>query len=251
MSRNAKDIEGYGTYLVAIGDVLGFSNLINTKSLYYIDQQYTTLFDKIKDETYGALPQDVAKFLDENSTIFSDTMLFWIKINVEEPKELIKPFGYLIEGMNMMLYASIQVEFPLRIGISMGEGIISPDRKRFLGKAIVNTNKVCNIQEWIGGCLLPQGDIAITSLIEAQKNIDKNSLLEYLIPTKIGEINGYALNFLNNIFKPPLDKSDQLKEFKEHLSKLMYESPIDSKLKYQHTFDFIEYLLDYEKKLLK
>ena len=152
-------------------------------------------------------------------------------------------------------------EFPIRGGISSGAMIIKHIENCtpiLMGKPIIDAYEWEQAQNWLGLSINPNSISNITNLLNGfsnyedttesveedywQKLLDNNILVEYNVPTKIGPIKTFVVNFV------PKHKQDILvKELKKSLVK--YRNKQDIYAKYYATQNFVDYIIDNKKEI--
>lgn len=175
--------------MVALCDILGFKDLVKSRSL-----------DSVVDGTLGYLrkvmshsvnkdkwPECTPSLADinRNSLIgvvwFSDTILLWTKQDDDENvRELIETTAWL-------LFESITGSLQIRGALAYGEAVIDSLNLLFAGLPIVEAHELEQRQQWSGAALAP-------SAVERLPSNVKNGLLtgwpivQYDVPVKAGGI---------------------------------------------------------------
>lgn len=260
--------------IVAEFDILGFKNIIskpkknlNIKQIADSYEMYFTRNILYSKENLKFKP----KF-----QIFSDTALTYQKYEedngakVRDYKEqLFDFFKHLCIVMVNLIFAFTDSnffanrisEFPIRGGISSGAMIIKHIENCtpiLMGKPIIDAYEWEQSQNWLGLSINPNSISNITNLLNGfsnyedttesveedywQKLLDNNILVEYNVPTKIGPIKTFVVNFV------PKHKQDILvKELKKSLVK--YRNKQDIYAKYYATQNFVDYIIDNKKEI--
>ena len=208
--------------------------------------------------------------------IFSDTALTYQKYEedngakVRDYKEQLFDFfkhlcivmvNSIFAFTDSNLFANRISEFPIRGGISSGAMIIKHIENCtpiLMGKPIIDAYEWEQAQNWLGLSINPNSISNITNLLNGfsnyedttesveedywQKLLDNNILVEYNVPTKIGPIKTFVVNFV------PKHKQDILvKELKKSLVK--YRNKQDIYAKYYATQNFVDYIIDNKKEI--
>jgi hypothetical protein len=134
-------------YLVAMCDVLGFSNLVATATLDEIHRRYLALVAHLGPHPVfriktGSHEREVVL----NRVVFSDTILFWAPAG--DAMELLP--HWVAETMGQAMES-----MPLRAGLAFGECIIDPANELYVGQPIIDAYHTEQAQEWIGGAFHP------------------------------------------------------------------------------------------------
>jgi hypothetical protein len=168
-------------YLIAVCDILGFSNLVKQNDIdSIIDNPITflrrSLWHSIKKTD---IPEELPSLeeLKNKSRIgialFSDTILLYTLEDTDDDcKSLLETCGWLL--FENMFYNSTR----LRIGVSYGEAYIDEKNSIYVGKPIIEAHELEKCQEWSGGALT----------IQAEERIPINVKTEYLYRENV--ING-------------------------------------------------------------
>lgn len=129
---------------VAICDVLGFKELIKTqRQLDNVIEQYYSLLGACSKATKTNKNKNVLMERPSVSipySFFSDTLLLW-SVKIE-------PFFQCLERL---IYMSIRLEMPLRVGVAYGECFMKKNEGIFIGQPIIDAYMTEQSQEWIGG----------------------------------------------------------------------------------------------------
>lgn len=142
-------------YLVALFDVLGFSNLVAEKGSKAILETYQQLIDKvILSEGYTAFGRVKvgSNYLIGGSytpikyVYFSDTILLWTT-----PVDIhVSPF---LARCADLICEALKIGMPLRGSVCFGEAIMNKATNTFIGGAIVEASNIEKNQRWIGATL--------------------------------------------------------------------------------------------------
>jgi hypothetical protein len=175
-------------YLVAMCDVLGFTNLIAEVSLEEIHRRYLDLVARLEPHpVFRIRPGTHEREIVLNRVVFSDTILFWA------------PAG---ETMELLPYVVAQVmsramgSMPLRAGFALGDCVIDPANELYIGQPIVDAYRTEQAQDWIGGAFHP----SCWRWPGLRETLGRASAVRYAVPVKAGSAAGaapleYALNW--------------------------------------------------------
>lgn len=145
-----------GDYLLALFDVLGFSNKLREIGLERMQKLYASLIDI-------ALKPHVAEnqwtktltgwgdgryspglfWLPIRYAYFSDSILLWIPYQAEFVE------AFLDRTLNMFCEA-LRLELPLRGAVAAGVAILHKKSNTFLGEPLVEAARVHDAQQWVG-----------------------------------------------------------------------------------------------------
>jgi hypothetical protein len=130
-------------YLIAMCDVLGFTQLVGTVGLDEIYRTYLALLAEFEPHPIFRIKSDTfEREIVLNRVVFSDTVLLWAPAG--ETMELL-PY---VLGQIMVRAVSTM---PLRAGLAYGECIIDPAREVYVGQPIIDAYHTERAQEWMGG----------------------------------------------------------------------------------------------------
>jgi len=141
--------------LVAVCDILGFTNLILNHDLDALITGKLSLFRKLLGFSvmHGAVPDFPAglKELREQNRVglawFSDTIIIYAK------KDDDLSCRNVLETVGWLLFHTMWSQTRIRAGIAYNEFFAEPENEIFLGKAIVEAYKLEQDQEWSGAAL--------------------------------------------------------------------------------------------------
>lgn len=253
--------------IVAEFDILGFKEIISNPpinmGLKQIADSYEMYFTR---NVYGSKGNLQYK---PNFQIFSDTVVIykrymdWYGQYFPNHKRKIYDFfrHLCIINLNSMLafqdnefFANRMSEFPIRGGISTGEIIIKDvdcNAPVLMGKPIIEAYEWEQQQNWLGLSINPNSIETIKNILQENdmddnsneadnywnKLINENILVKYNVPTKIGLVKTWVINFV------PQDKSDILtKELDKALKKYIKKPSVYAK--YYATKEFVNYVVE-------
>ncbi len=136
-------------YLIAVCDVLGFSNLIRTRTLAEVYDRYVKLRTQIENVAplTGFAPRVEQPFVVQDAVVFSDTVLLWAPAN--------GAMEVLAMNLCPLIGHALKVGLPLRVGVALGECVIDPANDIFIGEPIVDAYETEKRQDWMGGAYHP------------------------------------------------------------------------------------------------
>lgn len=142
--------------LVAVCDILGFSNLVNTVELESVVSQAIGWFKMALHHSLhkGTFPQHPPSFKELNTHAhvgvawFSDTVLLYTKDDTDKSiQELLAAVAWLLFETMMQGITRI------RAGLAYGEVFIDPDNSLYVGRPIVEAYRLEQEQQWAGAAL--------------------------------------------------------------------------------------------------
>ena len=146
-------------YLIAVCDILGFSNLVENNPLEVVVDKSLGWFRKSLHHSVhkGTFPKatPTLKQLQSDTNVglawFSDTILLYTKRDTDEAvRTLLSVVGWLI--FETILEGNTKV----RCGVSYGPAFVDPDNSLYVGRPIVDAYRLEQRQEWAGGPLTPE-----------------------------------------------------------------------------------------------
>ncbi len=150
--------------VVALFDLLGFSNRVMRDGLPGLLVAYDALIDIVKKHQAGAMLNCgipvgngtcAAGFgvFDIEHAYFSDTIVLWCSYNTF----CFPPFCHIC---NVFICEVLESGLPLRGGIAVGEAHMDKTTGTYIGKALVEAAEVEKSQDWIGASFGPSFAVA-------------------------------------------------------------------------------------------
>jgi len=147
-------MQNQSSTVVALFDLLGFSNRVMNNGLPGILVAYNSLIDIVKKHQAGAMLNCgipvgdggcAAAFgiFDINHAYFSDTIVLWCSYNTF----CFPPFCHIC---NVFICEVLESGMPLRGGVAVGEAHMDRPSGTYIGKALVEAAEVEKSQDWIG-----------------------------------------------------------------------------------------------------
>jgi hypothetical protein len=174
-------------YMIAICDILGFKNLVNTYSLNVLTKHHIGNFIRSfhhsihkNDFPVDVLPSLIELTDQSNLGIawFSDTILIYTLEDTNDCiKNLFVTLGWLLFETNT--YGNIH----LRCGISYGEAYLDLQNSLFVGKPIIDAYMLEQKQQWSGGALTESAINRLPSYVQTG-DIPDWYLVRYNVPLK-------------------------------------------------------------------
>jgi hypothetical protein len=176
-----------GRYLIAMGDVLGFTNLVAATRLDEIYERYMALRAQLEPSPlFRMKPGTYEREIVLNRVVFSDTILWWA------------PEGETVELLPHVIgqiMAGAVGSMPLRAGLAFGECVIDPANEIYIGQPIIDAYRTEQAQEWMGGAFHPSC-WTLPGLRDTLCRGYERSAVEYPVPVKTGVPPlTYALNW--------------------------------------------------------
>ena len=163
-----------GLYLIAMCDVLGFSDFVRAHPLEEVYEEYFALRNKVRSSQGIAgytprVPQAVPVL---DGVVFSDTVLFWAPAT-GAPQTLPMSLAFLL--------AQTIGSVPVRVGFAFGKCVIDPANDVYVGQPIIDAYQTERRQEWVGGAFHPScwkaGDLR-------EMLLHWRTAVEYPVPVK-------------------------------------------------------------------
>lgn len=174
------------TVLLAVFDILGFSNRVRDSSLAQVRDTYDRLRERTVERyeiwSFDLLPFDgthqrwvpASLRLHVNSVVFSDSVFAWVPLK----QGFANPFvrwccEFMCEGLAM--------DLPIRGAITAGDAILDQESSTYLGKPILEAHELEANQNWMGLAFTHQA-----TWPPLLADISPKLLMEYQIPVKRG-----------------------------------------------------------------
>ncbi len=252
--------------IVAEFDILGFKEIILNPPKDYMDlkniadsyEMYFTknIYNSKQNLNYRSKYQ-----------IFSDTAITYMEYidqngdYLKKPRERIYEFfrhlcivmvNSIFAFSHQDFFANRISEFPIRGGISIGRIIVKNMQLTspvLMGKPIISAYEWEQQQNWLGLSINPEDIEEIKNTLSLDmynhyqeenywnKLINENILVEYDVPTKIGLIKTWVINFV-----PNGKENDIIKELKKELNKYKGKNCKSVYSKYYATKQFVEFI---------
>jgi hypothetical protein len=150
-SREVGSLESQD-YLIALFDVLGFSNLVKERGSAALLKSYQQIVRLVMNRSYTAFGRiKVAPdhyilggtYAPIGYTYFSDTIILWTT-----PYDThVSPF---LARCADLICEALRMRLPLRGAITFGEAVMHRPSRTYIGKAIVEANEIEKNQRWVG-----------------------------------------------------------------------------------------------------
>ena len=122
-----------GNCWIAYFDILGFSNLVENFPVDYVCKKYKEAIEKGKEHSI------TCRF-----KYFSDSFIFYVKANSQDS------FYGISNASTFFFEAMFHKEIPLRGCLHFGHFYIDENNNVFFGKALIDTYRWAEQQNWIG-----------------------------------------------------------------------------------------------------
>lgn len=234
------DTLNHEMYFVALFDVLGFSNLVNTVGSKGVIDIYQKLINlTLLDKNYKSYERiRVAKNKYVMGTInapikytyFSDTIIFYLKV---PPFKfyMVSPFAAKCADL---ICEALLLGIPLRGSINFGEGIMHKPTNTFLGKGLTEAAQLEKEQKWVGASFCNSFIIN-----EIREDINEKLIVpSYCNHLKKGVDSATPYLTLDWIARW---QSKGNPDLETTLRNLMSNAPNKNKEYYQNTIDFIKF----------
>jgi len=172
-------------FLVGLFDILGFENIFGRigldsllskyKELIEIVNKSNFVYDFFKNEfnlsgsTYWFADRKIKPIYQIRAAYASDSILLWAdrtwpackNISLKEMKDLREnsatgwlghpvPCDPFLDLCNELICKSLEIGFPLRGALSIGDAVFDEEQRIFLGKPIIEAARLESCQQWIG-----------------------------------------------------------------------------------------------------
>ena len=228
---------------VAHIDILGMSELVAKD----MDEAWGMLSDLVavrdRANTLAIEFTDAGDTVNVQGTIkmvtFSDTIVLFTKTH--SPSEL----RTMIVLVTEMFHKAIVSCVPVRVGISLGKFYYNDIKSMYAGPALIEAYRIGERSQWLGISLADSVKDAAIELRMTSNDLDV--VVNWDIPCKTGNINGYAINwpalFAHDLkVSPPFTPENFYTAF--HSTFGPYEElPKTVQSKYINTVDFMNYYL--------
>jgi len=192
-----------GKALVAVCDILGFSDLVLKEELRSIIESYSffrkTAHHSLLQDAFPKntpIPDEIYRHPNVGIAFFSDTALFYTRVDSDANcKDLLSTVSWLL--FENMFHKPTR----LRAGIAYDEVYIDYMNSIFLGRAIVEASKLEKAQQWSGAALNLSAEGRLNQYVDSSCFIDW-PIVRYDVPMKIKMKNcqsSVAINWTNGI----------------------------------------------------
>lgn len=184
-----------GDRLVAFADILGFKQLVKTKSLEVVAKTVSDVFDEANKATATYMIYRPRQGTTEYRFVpgrlhFSDTVVLW----TPPLDNMVNPFymgtcSIFVHIVSNALRNLLIAGIPMRVGIAFGKTFIDPEKNIVVGQPIIDAYETEGRQEWIGGAFHTSCPDAIV--------LSCGDAVDYRVPIKprSGPRLRYALNW--------------------------------------------------------
>lgn len=234
----------------SISDILGFKELILQKPIRDVFDHYMTFCQNAI--MANAVGKDIIEF-----QFLSDSVFSYIEnkknVDIEQVVELMIRFLCCITHNSIISYDDPRTgAIPIRSAFSIDEYFAEKEIKVYAntnyvvpgiaGKAVVKAHLWEESQKWIGASIDPETYSFMNNNLSelTKKLINKNLIIEYDIPTKIGIVTSYAINFNIDTNFGILHKNLENME-------TLYKSNLNLLSKYKAAKRFLNYANDSKK----
>jgi hypothetical protein len=168
---HARDTGLHPKHLVAMCDVLGFSEMVRLWPLSTLEARYQDLLWAVQ-----RVPGEVG------SVVFSDTIVLWSEpLNIPIAEQVASARGFL-RTLSRLIGNALLDDLPLRAGLAYGPVVLDHRPDIILGQPIVDAYRTEARQEWIGvGCHSSCFSDELGGIL--QRNAD-SGIVSYPVPVK-------------------------------------------------------------------
>jgi len=228
---------------VAHMDILGMSTLVKNN----FDDAWGMLSDLVEVRDKARMHE--YEFVETNERIkvfekihivtFSDTLLLFTA--GETPVEL----KSLIVLVTEIFHKAICKCVPVRAGLAAGEFRFNLDKSMYAGPALIDAYRAGESAQWLGIAL--SDSVSEVAIAQNMKSTGSNVIVEWRVPLKDGEKQGYVVNwpalFAHDLtIKPPVSVNSFYTAFERSFGNFD-DLPIEVKAKYENTVNFMNHQL--------
>ena len=173
------------TVLLAVFDILGFSNRVRNSSLSEVRRTYNVLRERTTQrnslDSFDLIPDGNMRVpailrLDVESVVFSDSVFAWVPMK----RGFATPF---LKWCCLFICEGLAMDVPIRGAIAAGDAVLDHDTSTYLGRPILEAHELEAAQNWIGLAFSHQA--TWPPLIA---DIAPELLMEFPIPLKTGSV---------------------------------------------------------------
>lgn len=197
----------YGNYMIAMCDILGFSNLVENRPLDDVVEGTVNWYQRSLHHAVHnrEFPEHVPT-LDElqdqellGVTWFSDTILLYTLADTDDAvRQILAAIGWLI--FETMLSYSPSV----RSGIAYGRAYMDSENDRYVGQPIIDAYRLEADQQWSGGALTQSAVERVPPQARDGEYADW-WVTPYSVPMKQGAFDTLAIEWTLGIHEPGYD----------------------------------------------
>ena len=191
--------------LIAVCDILGFSNLVSERPLEEVVDNAVGWFRMaLKHSVLGgdfATSPPPTRDLDDHPNVavvwFSDTILFYTRRDTDEA------VGELLQAVASLLFETIlEGTTKIRAGVAYGEVYMDPENSIYVGVPIVEAHQLEEKQEWAGAALTPSACRRVRACGTAGE-IARWWVTQWDVPLKCGTVEPtLAVNWNKGVHAP-------------------------------------------------
>ncbi len=202
-------------------DLLGFTNLVNSKSIEEVIPVYSEALRRMR------IACDIGTANDQLlSSWFSDTFIIYTR------SDSLKDFARLESAARIFFELLITNYIPVRGCISHGKLYSQAKKNIFIGPALIEAHCYGEALNWIGFCLAPSVEEKLKLDLPLEQRAFYRKISDRNVLRKAPSDYLYAYAFNNGSINGK-------NHFQVALKKMKAESPQDTHEKYDHTLEFI------------
>jgi hypothetical protein len=171
-----------GRHWIAMLDILGFRQMVETRNLNELVRVVDNLFIASQPRESVLVSQSGERRTTLGHLHFSDTIMLWTpRLDTDESAFNGHAFFHLCGTVNNLIALALVNGVALRGGLAMGECYLDHAKQLAVGKAIINAYLLEQEQEWLGAAVAGEqlGELAVFNDFE-----DWSGLVSYPVPTK-------------------------------------------------------------------
>jgi hypothetical protein len=204
-------------------DLLGFSDLVSSKSIEEVIPVYSEALSRMR-SACGPRKEAGTGLL---NSWFSDTFIIYTST------DSLEDFARLESAARIFFQLLITKYIPVRGCISHGKLYSQAKKNIFIGPALIESHTYGEALNWIGLCLAPSVEKKLKSELPLEQRPFYRKVSDRSILRKAPADYLYAYAFNNGAVNGK-------NHFHSALTKMRDDSPSDVRIKYDHTLGFIE-----------
>ena len=203
-------------------DLLGFTNLVHSKSIEEVIPVYSEALIRMRSACKLGVKE--AGLL---SSWFSDTFIIYTR------SDSLADFAHLESAARNFFQLLITKEIPVRGCISYGKLYSQSKKNIFIGPALVEAHAYGEALNWIGFCLAPSVEEKLKHDLPLDQRLCYRKVMEREILRSAKAEYLYAYAFNNG-------KVNGRNHFRETLERMKQKAPSEVRVKYDNTLRFID-----------
>lgn len=212
----------YRTRWFAYLDLLGFTNLVNSKAIEEVIPVYSEALSRMRSACKLGIKESGLL-----SSWFSDTFIIYTG------SDSLEDFAHLESAARNFFQLLITKNIPVRGCISHGKLYSQAKKNIFIGPALIEAHTYGEALDWIGFCLAPSVEEKLKSDLPLDQRYCYRQVSDRAILRKAPVDYLYAYAFNNG-------SVNGKNHFRTALTKMKQDSPVSAQIKYENTLGFID-----------